>query len=383
MKTGKIDSPQFALDRLDPSRVTFARELRGLTKKELAEKVKKTPSAITQIERGMIRPDLETFVSMTFALKVPPSFFMNKPDLSGRIEMSGCHFRALRSTSQAMRRKSARQGDLFIDFIELLESKGLQFPDEDISGFNASPETEEGIERAATDLRRRWKMGSGPIPDIIKLVESKGLIVLPLDESCSKVDGYSTWREKRPCMLVSFGKSPSRIRFDVSHELGHIVMHEETAAGEKKTERQADRFGGAFLMPRESFMEECPRRWSLNAFQQLKFRWKVSIQALLYRAKDLGCISPSTYQRAMIQISRLNMRKNEGPEWEMERPVLVTQALDLLSDQVSLNSLADELSVFPSELRDMLRTCVPQKTLDKIERKDESDIGSIVQLRKP
>lgn len=381
MKTGRKDSPQYALDRLDPSRITFARELRGLSKKELAENIQKTPSAMSQIERGLINPDLETFVSLSFALKVPPSFFAHKTEFLNRIKMDACHFRALRSTSQALRRQSARKGDLYIDFVELLESKGIQFPQENISSFDASPETSDEIEKTANELRRYWKMGSGPIPDIIKLVESKGIVVLPLAGTCTKVDAYCTWREKRPCMLISMGKTASRVRFDVSHELGHLVMHEETVAGEKKTERQADMFAGAFLAPRDSFLEECPRRWSLQAFQQLKFRWKMSIQALLYRAKDLGCISPSTYQRAMIQISRLNMRKNEGPEWDMEKPVLITQALELLSDQVSLNSLADDLSVFPRELRDMLSNCVPKETLNKIDIKSEVEVKNIVRLR--
>lgn len=44
MTTGKGDSPQFALDRLDPQRITYARELRGLTKKELAESIKNLPA---------------------------------------------------------------------------------------------------------------------------------------------------------------------------------------------------------------------------------------------------------------------------------------------------------------------------------------------------
>jgi Zn-dependent peptidase ImmA (M78 family) len=136
-----------------------------------------------------------------------------------------------------------------------------------------------------------------------------------------------------------------------------------------------------FLAPREGFLEECPRRWSLQAFKQLKFRWRMSIQALLYGAKDLGCISASTYQRAMIQLTRNNLRKNEGPEWDMEKPVLVTQALELLSDRVTLGELADELSVYPNELRKMLSQCVPAETLDKIDRKDESVFTNIVQLR--
>lgn len=383
MRTDKGDSPQFALDRLDPRRITFAREMRGLTKKELAGSIGKTPSAISQIERGLIRPDLETFVSISFSLKVPSSFFIGKQHEIKPIDLASCHFRSLRSTSQALRRQSARKGDMFIDFVEILESKGLVLPREEITGFYGSPDSNEDIEQAASNLRRYWKMGFGPIPDIVKLVESKGIIVLPLQDICAKVDAYSTWRGKRPCMLLSFAKKPSRVRFDVSHELGHIALHEETAAGETRTERQANRFAGAFLAPRESFLEECPRRWSFHAFKQLKFRWRMSIAALLFRAKDLGCISTSTYQRAMIQLSRNNMRKDEGPEWDMEKPVLVTQAIELLSGQVTIDELADELSVYPNELRKMLSQCVPVKTLNKIDRKNEAvNFNNIVRLRK-
>ncbi len=382
MKLGKSDSPQFALDRLDPHRITFARELRGLTKKELAERIKKTPSAMSQIERGFIRPDLETFAGLSFALKVPPSFFIGKTISTNPIELASCHFRSLRSTSQAMRRQSARKGDIFIDFVELLESKGLLFPEEKVSDFSGSTETNEKIEQAAMSLRRHWDMGSGPIPDIIRLVESKGIVILPLPDVCNKVDAYSTWKGRRPCMFLSQTKTASRVRFDVSHELGHIVLHEETAAGEAKTERQADRFAGAFLIPRESFIEECPRRWNLHAFKQLKFRWKTSIQALLFRAKDLGCISQSTYQRAMIQLSRNNMRKNEGSEWEMERPVLIAQALELLTDRVTLSELADEMSLYPNELKKLLMQCVPINIVNKIDKNEEPEFTNIVHLRK-
>lgn len=382
MTISKGDSPQFALDRLDPNRITFARELRELTKKQLADNIKKTPSAISQIERGLIRPDLETFVSISFALKFPASFFIKRSTSSKPIELASCHFRSLRSTSQTMRRQSARKGDLCVDFMELLESKGVLFPEERISSFSASAGYDDEIEKAARGLRRHWNMGSGPIPNIVKLAESKGIMVLSLPDACHKVDAYSTWRGPRPCILVSYRKTASRIRFDVSHELGHLALHEDAVAGEMKTERQANRFAGAFLAPRKSFLEECPRRWSFEAFRRLKRRWKMSIAALLYRAKDLGCISISTHRRAMIQLTMEGKRKNEGDEWPMEKPVLITQALELLHDQVTLAGLADEMSVYPSELKNMLSQCVPMETLSKIDRKKDTDSATIVKLRK-
>jgi Zn-dependent peptidase ImmA (M78 family) len=281
-----------------------------------------------------------------------------------------------------MRRQSARKGDLILDFIDLLESKGVIFPRDQISDFSAAVKNDDDIEKAAITLRRHWNLGLGPIPNLVKLVESKGIMVLPIHNSCQKVDAYSTWRGQRPCILVSYSKTASRIRFDVSHELGHLTMHEDAATGEAGAERQADKFAGAFLVPRESFLEECPRGWSFEAFRRLKARWKMSIQALLYRAKDFGCISVSTHRRAMIQITMEGKRKNEGDEWPKEKPVLITQALDLLHDQVTLDGLADEMSVYPGELKDMLNQCVPVEMLNKINRKKDTESATIVKLRK-
>ena len=382
----KEDSPQFALDRLDPNRITFARELRGLTKKELAESITKTPSAVSQIERGFISPDLETFVSISFALKVPPSFFIKRPIEKKPIDLASCHFRSLRSTSQAMRRQSTRNGELCIDLISFFQSKGVIFPEERISNFQESAENDHEIEKVAVALRKHWGLGLGPIPNIVQLLEGKGIFILPLPvniyEDIDKVDAYSTWQEKRPCMLISYKKTASRIRFDVSHELGHLVMHEDTLAGDSMAERQANRFAGAFLVPKESFLEECPRRWSYTAFDSLKERWKISIQALLYRAKELGCISTSTHRRAMIHISELGKRKNEGESWVKEKPVMVAQALELLQDEITIDEISQEMSIYPSELKMILSQCVPMETLNKIDRRDDKVSAKIVNLRK-
>lgn len=381
MLEGKGDSPQFALDRLDPQRISFARELRGFTKKELALRIAKTSSAVSQIERGVIRPDLETFVRIAMALKVPTTFFMQRSISTQPIQLDGCHFRARASTSQAMRKQSVRIGELLVDFIEILERRGIVLPDEKVTSFSCAADTAEETERVAGNLRTHWGMGLGPIPNLVKLLESNGIIVLPIYDACAEVDAYSTWKGRRPCILLSFNKTASRARFDASHELGHLLLHEDTATGDAITEQQANRFAGAFLAPRESFITECPRRWSLEAFRALKFRWKMSISALLYRAKDLGCLSPSSYRRAMIDLG--DMRRNEGPEWAMEQPSILHQALSLLQEHTTLDELASELTVNTSELKDLLGQCVPPDLIQKMSQRLDDDFGKIVSFRHP
>lgn len=365
---------------LDPERITYARELKGLSKKELAIKVGKTPSAVSQIEKGIIRPDTETLARISLALSVPPTFFTKKEGIRF-FSFGQCHFRSKRTVSQIKRKQSVRIGDFFIELIDLLQKKGIVFPDEKISEFQFQPKSLDDIERAAIELRKFWGMGLGPIPNIIKLLESKGIIVTPIYNSCEEVDAFSVWEGKRPWIMLALGKTASRARFDAAHELGHLVLHEEQTPGSTLTENEADRFAGAFLAPRDSFILECPRRWDYEQFAKLKIRWKLSIQALVYRGFNLGVLSQNTLRKAFIELSQNGQRKNEGEEWTKEQPTLFNQALELLSDRISLNELAYELCISKPDLVSYLNESISIDLLQRLDKRSEETNGQLVFLR--
>lgn len=379
---GKGDSPQYALDRLDPRRIAFARERLGLTGKELAEKIGKTPSAVSQFEHGVTKPDLDTFVRLSMALKVPTSFFIERESSVPRISLDACHFRSKRSVTQRDRRRSARLGELLVALATSLERKGVVFPEDEVTNHATSADSMEEVEIAASELRSKWGMGVGPIPNMVQLLESKGVFVLPIYDACEEVDAYATHYIDRPCVMLAFNKTASRARFDAAHELGHLILHDDVEPGYGEAERQADRFAAAFLAPREGFLQECPRRWSLAAFKRLKFRWKMSIAALVRRAYDLDKISRSSYTRAFKELSRKGMRKDEGEEWPMERPTLISQTIELLADRVSLEGLADEIDVYPAELEELLQMCVPRDLMEKLRSPHSGKAPRIVELRR-
>jgi len=212
----------------------------------------------------------------------------------------------------------------------------------------------EGIEQLALDVRRAWGFGLGPITSVVPLLESKGMRVLPLVDACADVDAFSSWHGGTPFAMLSLQKPPSRVHFDAVHELGHLLMHEDVVPGSPLLESQADQFAAVFLMPPESFLRECPRRWHLATFQALKRRWHVSIQALVVHAYSLGQLSVSSYRRAFMDLSRLNMRKLEPDEWPLDSPVVLRRALDLVREDVSLRNVADSLALHESHLTQML-----------------------------
>ena len=66
----------------------------------------------------------------------------------------------------------------------------------------------------------------------------------------------------RPLILLSADKdSGYRSRFDLAHEIGHLVLHRHIqrttdSARHKLMEQQAHHFAGEFLLPAETFASE-------------------------------------------------------------------------------------------------------------------------------
>jgi len=78
-------------------------------------------------------------------------------------------------------------------------------------------------EEAAVTLRRLWGLGNAPIPNMIHLLESKGIRVFSLAEETREVDAFCTWYESKPFTFLNTIKSAERSRFEAAHELGHLM----------------------------------------------------------------------------------------------------------------------------------------------------------------
>lgn len=337
--------------QFSPQALKIAREFRGLQKSGLAMQVGLTPGAISQFESGKARPNPQTLARLSMALGFPPSFFAQSNNLNV-IASDQCHFRSLRSCSQLARRKMVSAGSIVDRIVEYVDAN-VHLPDEQVTPctVNATHSDEE-IEQAAMNVRGNWGLGSGPISNVVHLLESKGVLVFRLLEDCRALDAFSLWHSGRPFVYLSTEKnSPSRSRFDISHELGHLIMHPEYLPGDRRQEEQANRFASSFLLPRDPFVAECPRRLVWDHFRELKRRWGVSLAALVRRARDLRLISEDTYRRANVQIGKRGWKTAEPDEPEIEQPTILPQAMRLLSQKEgSFSAIAQHLSLFETDL---------------------------------
>ncbi len=213
----------------------------------------------------------------------------------------------------------------------------------------------DDIENHAAEVRRNWGLGLGPIPNMAKRLEAQGIVPYPISEGAEEVDAFSFWRLGRPYIfLVTSKHSSSRTRFDAAHELGHLTMHSDASPGNPLLERQAHRFGAAFLMPRESFGKECPTRFIWEHFKELKQRWKVSISAMVRRGYELERLSQSSYRRAHTYLNKTNQRRNEPFEPSAELPTMLSNAVEMLSEEQQAE-IGAEMGYRSEQLRALTR----------------------------
>ncbi|WP_424183784.1 ImmA/IrrE family metallo-endopeptidase [Actinokineospora sp. G85] len=172
----------------------------------------------------------------------------------------------------------------------------------------------------------------------------------------ASVDAYSVSRPERPLVLLNPAKDDYyRQRFDVAHELGHLVMHGDEEPGNNIIENQANRFAAEFLMPAEQIAPRLPARADWQLLAQLKETWGVSLQALLYRSRQLGIMRDVTYRNAMTTISTRGWRRREpGEVVAVEQPSMLPRAVGLVSPQ----ALAEQ-SRLPAHLLSVITSRTP------------------------
>lgn len=337
--------------QFNPEALRVAREIRRLQKIELATELGVTPSAITQFENGSVRPNAQTIGRISMALRFPASFFSHSNQLPV-ISSEQCHFRRLQSSSQTERRQMVAITTIIAKLLSLIEQE-IDIPIEQVSPHVVErPGNRDEIEHAAVTLRKAWGLGLGPIANLVELLEAKGILVLRLLDDCDRVDAFSLYVDSRPVIFLNTQKgSSSRSRYDAAHELGHLIMHTDCKPGDQDQEDEANQFASAFLMPTESFLPECPHRLVWPHFLALKARWRVSLAALVRRARDLGRISDHTYRRAYMQINQHGWRQAEPDEPAIEWPTVLPQAFNLLRQAGwSFDSVANHLNVAQADL---------------------------------
>lgn len=308
-------------------RLRISRKAAGLSLRDLAARIgnRVTAQAISKYERNESTPGSAVLMALADALGVSVDYLVGDGDMV----LEGVEFRKKRLVS---RREEARIEGRVLDLLERylsveellgLSSATWEKPRQAPWPVRRDPAEAED---AARGLRALWSLGLDPVPNLVDLLEDRGVKVLSM--ALSGVDGLtarvrSGRRGALSVIVVNREDWGERQRFTLAHELGHMVLDVDSQAHDEKA---AHYFAGAFLMPAETLRAELGRRRTsigLSELFDLKRLFGVSVQALTYRCLDVGIFGRPLFRRLFCEFDRRGWRQppyREPCAMEGERP---------------------------------------------------------------
>lgn len=327
-------------------RLKLARASAGLSLRDLAEKIDNLVSAqaIGKYERDEMMPGSKALIALANALDVSEGYLLS----SGEVELEDVEFRHdANERAEAMVHAHVLSAvERYLEIEELLgegdtswdQPKGYPYPVRSI----------EDVEAAAAWLRSEWVLGSDPIPNLSDFLEEKGIKIITL-AFCDKTSGMMGWVRRKdrpnvPIILINNGHDGERQRFTLAHELGHLMLDICKTLNEEKV---CNRFAGSFLMPLATIHAVIGRKRHDIAFGelfQIKKLFGASIQAIVYRCKDLGVVNDALFRRIFDKLREHGWKKKEPYNFSPEQPGrFIRLCYKALAENVISESKAAEL----------------------------------------
>lgn len=346
--------------KIIPERIREAREAAGLTDEQFADAIGVSRQSVGYYETGASTPRGEVFSRIIGVTGQPPSFFtIARPRGGERFRIP--NWRSLKRMQRPDRLRIGRRlewafyvSEFLAEYVEL---PPVFLPEID---FDFEKDGDEKIEEVAEHLREFWGLGFGPVTDLGPVLEYNGVILVEEDVRCEDMDAVSRWQGGRPFILYSKEvESFPRKLFNIAHELGHIALHSGIEVNSKNLDRmesQANRFAGAFLLPRQTFAREIANT-SIDYFISLKGRWRVAVAAMVYRCKELSILNPHQVKYIWKQMNARGIRKREpfDTAFPLSRPSVLASAVAMVFEGgLKLPSqIAEELALNAADIESL------------------------------
>ncbi|HLS97572.1 MAG: XRE family transcriptional regulator [Rhodocyclaceae bacterium] len=299
-------------------RMHRARKAAGLSMDALAREVGVSANAIKKYEHGHAMPTSGNLLKLAKALNVRSEYFFRPI----KVKLQGVEYRkranAPRKVLDKINGDILDQAERWAELLDLYPDSIKPVPTfclpADLAG--QVPDM-EAVDAIAEQLRESWELGLGPIPELIDVLEARGLMVIVTDVAEGRTfDGLAGTLGQTPVVVISSQAPGDRQRFTLAHELGHLVLAGRLLP-DRDLEMACNRFAGAFLLPATTLRDHLGQRrhqFEARELYMLKHEFGVSMAAILIRALQCGIITESRYKQWQIHFSREGWRSHEPGE---------------------------------------------------------------------
>ncbi|WP_216382140.1 helix-turn-helix domain-containing protein [Arcanobacterium phocae] len=330
-------------------RITTARQLRQLSKTDFAGLLGVTVRTVTNYEMVGAPDNKKAIISKV--LGFPEGFFFQ--DGLPQLEKENVEFRSFRSTPAREKHAALAHSKIGIELMNWVGSK-FRLPSPNIPSLSGMEPTE-----AANVLRQVWGLGSKPLPNLVQLCESRGIHVLGLDKEAKSVDAVSFWHDEGAYIFLGRNKTPERTRFDLAHELGHLVLHEDhDGFSEREYEAEADAFASEFLLPRVAQIEYVVNNPSLAQIMKYKASFGMSAFATVRALHDSERLSDWAYRSLCVELSKRGFRTDEpGSRLSYENSKVFSTILSAdSSGKYTVRTIANQMFLPSTTVRTLMMT---------------------------
>jgi len=328
-------------------RLKAARLMAGLSMDALVAAMNHgiSKQAISKYENNLMQPDSRILIALGKALSVQPDFFFSQVELS----LDAVNFRKKASLGKkavdSLKAKVKDELERYLELESFLPNELAAAPKPEQIAIGSHEE----IEQAAIQLRLDWGIGAeGPVAYLVDLFEKHGIKVVELDGPMG-FDGLSGIIDKQPFMVLNKHAPADRKRLTGLQEFAHLFLTYPASLGEKEQKKLCHAFGGAFLMPKPVMIRELgAKRTNISYYElnSLKSQYGISMQAIMYRARQHGILTDYAYDAFVKDLSFRGWRKNEPGAYPLqERPQRFKQLLHrALSEELISSSKAAYLA---------------------------------------
>ena len=297
-------------------RIKRARAAAGLSMQALGKQVGVSANMIKKYEHNISMPGSAMFIKLGKALGVRTEYFFRPINVS----LSGVEYRKRSNTPAAVLKQI--EADVLEQAERWQELANLwpAFPVPAFSGISGLQEritTLEEVEQVAEHVRTSWQLGLNPLPDLVDVLESHGVLVIITHVNVhARFDGLQATVADQPVVVVSADWPGDRQRFTLAHELGHLLL-DSRLTPDLDHEKACNRFASAFILPAVSirrYLGEKRHNLEVRELYLLKHEFGLSMMACLYRAAELDIIDKTVYQRLLKVFSSQGWRKQEPGE---------------------------------------------------------------------
>lgn len=285
------------MNKIFPIRLKQARIMHGLSMDALCGKANNALSkqAISKYESGKMMPDSKSLIVLSNALGVSIDYFFRPFSVS----IENIEFRK-KAKLQVKQLDSIREivKDRLERYFEIEELTGIA-PEFCSAYSNVKIQEKNDIYPIVSRLKRDWKLGEDGINNLIEILEENKIKVIEIDAP-SSFDGLSGYVSgNSPIIVLNKNMESERKRFTALHELGHLLLSFDESIEGKKVEKFCNLFASEMLISKDVFIMKIGanrRDISLLELIDIQIQFGISIDALMYKAKDLNIITESRYK---------------------------------------------------------------------------------------